>query len=95
MTRDIKRDEVDRWTGNAITNVSPNTPEQQAVIDELNTEFDTAAYIIADMEQQNPGCTTNTPREKVEQDVLQFMRNHGIITVSDYEKFFSKDQQTK
>lgn len=95
MVWEIKRDEVDRWTGNAITNVSPNTPEQQAVIDELNTEFDTAAYIIADMEQQNPGCTTNTPREKVELDVLRFMRNHGIITVADYENFHTKEQSHK
>ena len=88
----IKRSEVDRWTGNAITDVSTNTPEQQVAVDEINTEFRTAAYIIADMEQQNPGCTTNTPREKVELDVLQFMRNHGIITVTDYENFLVKDQ---
>lgn len=32
----IKRGEVDRWTGNAITNVSRNTPEQQRAIDEMN-----------------------------------------------------------
>lgn len=32
----IKRGEVDRWTGNAITNVSKNTPEQQRAIDEMN-----------------------------------------------------------
>lgn len=95
MVWEIKRDEVDRWTGNAITNVSPNTPEQQAAIDEINTEFDTASYIIANMEQQNPSCTANTPREKVELDVLQFMRNHGIITIADYEKFLIKEQPHK
>ena len=32
----IKRGEVDRWTGNAITNVSKSTPEQQKAIDEIN-----------------------------------------------------------
>ena len=32
----IKRGEVDRWTGNAITNVSKNTPEQQRAVDEIN-----------------------------------------------------------
>lgn len=32
----IKRSEVDRWTGNAITNVSKNTPEQQRAVDEIN-----------------------------------------------------------
>lgn len=32
----IKRSEVDRWTGNAITNVSKNTPAQQKVVDEWN-----------------------------------------------------------
>lgn len=32
----IKRGEVDRWTGNAITNVGKNTPEQQKLADEIN-----------------------------------------------------------
>ena len=32
----IKRGEVDRWTGHAITNVSKNTPEQQRAVDEIN-----------------------------------------------------------
>lgn len=35
-TPKIKRGEVDRWTGNAITNVSKNTPEQQRIVDEIN-----------------------------------------------------------
>ena len=35
-TPKIKRSEVDRWTGNAITNVSKNTPEQQRAVDEAN-----------------------------------------------------------
>lgn len=32
----IKRGEVDRWTGNAITNVGKNSPEQQKLVDEIN-----------------------------------------------------------
>ena len=35
-TRKIKRSEVDRWTGNAIVNVSKNTTEQQKAVDEMN-----------------------------------------------------------
>lgn len=35
-TTKIKRSEVDRWTGHAITNVSKNTTEQQKAIDEAN-----------------------------------------------------------
>ena len=31
-----KRSEVDRWTGDAITNVGKNTPTQQRAIDEAN-----------------------------------------------------------
>lgn len=95
MVWEIKRDEVDRWTGNAITNVSPNTPEQQAVVDEMNCEFDTAAYIIDVWERRSPGCTAGAPREQVEREVLHFMRSHGIITVTDYENFLIKDQQTE
>lgn len=33
-------DVPDRFTGNAIVNVSPNTPEQQKAIDEINAELD-------------------------------------------------------
>lgn len=95
MTWDIKRDEVDRWTGNAITNVSPNTPEQQAVVDEMNCEFDTAAYIIDVWEKHSPGCTAGVPREQVEHKVLSFMRQHGIITVTDYENFLIREKQTQ
>ena len=32
----IKRGEVDRWTGHAITNVGKNSPEQQRLVDEIN-----------------------------------------------------------
>lgn len=31
---------IDRWSANAIVNVSPNTPEQQALIDEINAQLD-------------------------------------------------------
>jgi len=31
---------IDRWNCNAIVNVCPNTPEQQALIDELNVQLD-------------------------------------------------------
>lgn len=31
---------IDRFSGHAITNVSPNTPEQQRLIDEINREYD-------------------------------------------------------
>lgn len=33
-------DVPDRFTGNAIVNVSPNTPEQQRAIDEINAELE-------------------------------------------------------
>lgn len=93
MVWEIKRDEVDRWTGNAITNVSPNTPEQQALVDEINTEFQTAAHIIAELEKESPGCATGVSKQTVERDVLQFMRSHGIVTVTDYENFLIKEQE--
>ena len=41
---DVLRGELndvpDRFTGNAIVNVSPNTPEQQKAIDEMNAELE-------------------------------------------------------
>ena len=41
---DVLRGELndvpDRFTGSAIVNVSPNTPEQQKVIDEINAELE-------------------------------------------------------
>ena len=33
-------DVPDRFTGNAIVNVSPNTPEQHKAIDEINAELE-------------------------------------------------------
>ena len=32
----IKRGEVDRWTGNAITSFTAHSPEQKKAIDEMN-----------------------------------------------------------
>lgn len=51
-----KRNEVDRFTGNAITSVSRNTPEQQKIVDELNARSDKRKVTIR--------TTTRTKRKK-------------------------------
>ena len=38
MLRSELNDVPDRFTGNAIVNVSPNTPEQQKFVDEWNAQ---------------------------------------------------------
>lgn len=37
--KDKDRDVIDRWTSNGVgVVISPNTPEQQALVDKLNKE---------------------------------------------------------
>ena len=36
-TNKSKRNDIDRFTGQAITSVSKNTPEQQRAVDEINS----------------------------------------------------------
>jgi len=53
--------------------------------------LETAAYIAAEWEKETSGCTANDPPEKVQREILEFMRRHRIQTIEDYEAAMTKD----